>query len=55
MRSFYAQYLMKRKHQNILFKKYIEDDVKSVLHILSAHNKNNSQGATIGILIKLKP
>ena len=33
----------------------IKDDVKSVLRILSARNKNNSRGATVGILIKLKP
>ena len=34
--------------------KTFKDDVKSVLRILSAHNKNNCRGPTVGILIKLK-
>ena len=33
---------------------YFKGDVKSVLRILSAHNKNNCRGPTVGILIKLK-
>ena len=32
----------------------IKDNVKSVLHMLSAHNKNNCRDPTVGILIKLK-
>ena len=33
---------------------HVKGDVKSVLRILSAHNKNNCRSPTVGILIKLK-
>ena len=32
----------------------IKDDVKSVLRVLSAHDKNNCWDTAVGILIKLK-
>ena len=47
LRDFFALFLP-------LSREYVRDDVKSVLRIFSAHNKNNCRNPTVGTLIKLK-